>query len=77
MPPSVLSGGTAATADQVYLVDSSTGQLKAYYYKTGLGAGWKDASSGVAANTSTDIGEGFVIQRIGSSPAVLSQPKPF
>lgn len=74
---SVLSGGTAATADQIYLVDPSTGQLKAYYYKTGLGAGWKDASNGSAANTSADIGGGFVVDRKGASSAVLSQTKPF
>lgn len=74
---SVLTGGTAAGADQVYLVDSSTGQLKAYYYKTGLGAGWKDASTGVAASTSADIGEGFVIQRRQGTSTVLSQTKPF
>lgn len=73
----VLTGGTAATADQVYLVDSSTGQLKAYYYKTGLGAGWKDAATGVAASGSTDIGSGFVVERKQGTSAVLTQTRPY
>jgi hypothetical protein len=74
---SVLQGGSAATADQIYLVDPSSGSLKAFYYKTGLGAGWKDASSGVAADITEDIGSGFVVERKQGTSAVLSQTKPF
>lgn len=74
----ILTGGVNANvADRVYLVDSSTGQLKGFYYKTGLGAGWKDVNTGGPADTTLNIGNGFVVERKQSTSTVLSQIKPF
>jgi len=73
---SVLAGGSANTADQVFTINPSTGQLTAVYYKTGLGAGWKDAGSGAAASTSTDISSGFIVQRRASLTATLTANSP-
>jgi hypothetical protein len=72
----VVAGGNANTADQVFTVNPSTGQLTAAYYKTGLGAGWKDAGTGIAASTSTDISSGFIVQRRASSIATLITNSP-
>lgn len=73
---SVVTGGNASTADQVFTVDPSNGQLTASYYKTGLGAGWKNAGTGAAASTSTDISSGFIVQRKSSSTATLTSSSP-
>jgi hypothetical protein len=75
----VVQGGTADTADTVYLVNSSTGQLNPYYYKnTGFGQGWKDASTGLTVDsTAIDINNGFVLERKQNTNAELAQTKPY
>jgi len=65
---------TASTADNIFVVDPSTGQLKAFYYKTGVGAGWK-TSSNTAADVNTDIADGFVFLRRSATPTTLGQAK--
>ena len=72
---SVTAGAsTASTADNIFVVDPSTGQLKAFYYKTGVGAGWK-TSSNTAADLNTDIADGFVYLRRSATPTTLGQAK--
>jgi hypothetical protein len=76
---SVVQGGTADTADTVYLVDSASGQLSPFYYKNvGFGQGWKDASTGLTVDATTiSINGGFVLERKVNSTAVLAQTKPY
>ena len=76
---SVVQGGTADTADTVYLVDSASGQLSPFYYKNvGFGQGWKDASTGSTVDATTiDIQKGFILERKQNSTAVLAQTKPY
>ena len=76
---SVVQGGTADTADTIYLVNSVSGQLSPYYYKNvGFGQGWKDAATGVTVDATTiDIQQGFVLERKQNSNAVLAQTKPY
>lgn len=60
---SLVQGGSASTAaDNVFLIDPTDGQMKMYYYKTGIGAGWKNAAN-VSVSSSIDLSSGFVIQR--------------
>lgn len=60
---SLVQGGSgSSTADNVFLIDPTDGQMKLYYYKTGVGAGWKNAAN-TTVSSSTDISAGFVIQR--------------
>lgn len=75
----VVQGGTASTADIVYIVNQDTGQLSPYYYKnSGFGRGWKDAASGATVDaTAIDIRQGFILERKESSNAVLAQTKPY
>jgi hypothetical protein len=73
---SVVAGGSASTADQVFTINPVTGQLAAAYYKTGLGAGWKDVGTGAAASTSTDISSGFIVQRKATSTGNLTANSP-
>jgi len=73
---SVVAGGSASTADQVFSVNPATGQLTAAYYKTGLGAGWKDVGSGAPASTASDISGGFIVQRKASTTATLNTNSP-
>ena len=68
------SGANATVADNLYLVDPTTRQLSIYYYKSGVGAGWKTAGN-ITTLATTDISQGFVIQRKGSTGALLSQTK--
>jgi len=68
------SGANATVADNLYLVDPTTRQLSIYYYKSGVGAGWKTAGNVTTLGT-TDISGGFVIQRKGTTGALLSQTK--
>jgi len=75
----VVQGGTADTADTIYLVNSPSGQLSPFYYKNvGFGQGWKDASTGLTVDgTTIDISGGFVLERKQNSNAVLAQTKPY
>jgi len=60
---SLVQGGSgSSTADNVFLIDQTDGQMKLYYYKTGVGAGWKNAAN-TTVSSSIDISSGFVIQR--------------
>lgn len=60
---SLVQGGSgSSTADNVFLIDPMDGQMKLYYYKTGVGAGWKN-SANTTVSSATDISAGFVIQR--------------
>lgn len=64
---SLVSGGAgASTADNVYVIDSASGQMTFYYYKTGVGAGWRNAANSTVS-ASTDISSGFVLYRKASS----------
>ena len=72
---SVLAGsGAVGTADNLIVVNPATGKLDTYYYKTGIGAGWK-TSSGASANTALDFGQGYIIKRRAAAPATLTQNK--
>ncbi len=64
----LITGGSSVTAaDNVYLVDS-TGTLKTYYYKTGIGAGWKNSSNVDASATIVYPNESIVVSRKQSTP---------
>lgn len=72
LTPVLTGGSTLAGADNVLLINSTTGKLENFYYKTGIGAGWK-TSTGGTASTSTDIGNGFLVNRKASSPSTWVQ----
>jgi len=72
---SVLAGGSAASsADNVLVINPTTGKLDTLYYKTGIGAGWK-TSANANADTTADISNGFVVKRRSTTSAVFSQTK--
>jgi len=72
---SVVQGGSALNnADLLYTVDPSTGQLRTFYFKTGVGSGWK-TSSNANADASTDISSGFLLLRRSATPTWLNQAK--
>ena len=72
---SVAAGAsTAASADNVFVIDSANGQLKAFYYKTGVGAGWK-TSANANADVNTDLADGFVFLRRSATSTTLGQAK--
>ena len=72
---SVAAGAsTAATADNVFVIDSANGQLKAFYYKTGVGAGWK-TSANANADVNTELSDGFVFLRRSATSTTLGQAK--
>ena len=77
---SVLEGGASAdTADIIYVVDSQSGQLSPYYYKNAGPAstrGWKDVATGQAADTTMNIGNGFIVERRAVTTAALTQLAP-
>ena len=77
---SVLAGGASAdTADIIYVVDSQSGQLSPYYYKNSGPVptrGWKDVATGQAADTTMNIGNGFIVERKAGTTAALSQLAP-
>jgi len=69
----VLAGGTSASgADNVLLVNPTTGKLDVVYYKTGIGAGWKN-SANANADTTKDISDGFLVKRKSATPTVFTQ----
>lgn len=69
----VLAGGTSASgSDNVLVVNPTTGKLDVVYYKTGIGAGWKN-SANANADTTRDISDGFLVKRKSSTPTVFSQ----
>ena len=72
--PTIAGGGTVSAADNVYLINPATGALEAFYYKTGLGAGWK-TSAGATADATRDISSGYLVQRKSATAAVLTQAK--
>jgi hypothetical protein len=72
--PTIAGGGTVSAADNVYLINPATGALEAFYYKTGLGAGWKTAA-GATADATRDISAGYLVQRKSATAAVLTQAK--
>lgn len=68
----VQGGSSSATADNLFLIDPTDGQMKLYYYKTGIGAGWKNAANANVSAT-TDISGGFVINRKPSTSFEIVQ----
>ena len=72
--PTIAGGSTVTRADNVYLINSTTGALETFYYKTGVGAGWK-TSAGATADATRDISQGYLVQRKSSTAAVLTQNK--
>jgi hypothetical protein len=70
----VTQGGNISAADNVFVVDSTTGQLRSFYYKTAPGAGWKN-SSNQNADANTDLSNGFVILRRSATPINFAQTK--
>jgi hypothetical protein len=72
--PTIAGGGTVSTADNVYLINPTTGTLEVFYYKTGFGAGWKTAA-GATADATRDISAGYLVQRKSATAAVLTQAK--
>jgi hypothetical protein len=72
---SVLAGGSAASsADNVLVINPTTGKLDTLYYKTGIGSGWK-TSANANADTTADLSNGFVVKRRSVTNAVFSQTK--
>ena len=72
---STIAGGTGVSgADNVYTVNPTTGALEIFYYKTGIGAGWK-TSAGASADANKDISNGFLVKRRSSTTVILSQSK--
>ena len=72
---STIAGGTGVSgADNVYTVNPTTGALEIFYYKTGIGAGWK-TSAGASADANKDISNGFLVKRRSSTTAMFSQSK--
>jgi hypothetical protein len=72
---SVAAGAsTASAADNLFVIDSANGQLKAFYYKTGVGAGWK-TSANANADVNTELSDGFVFLRRSATPTTLGQAK--
>jgi hypothetical protein len=72
--PTLAGGSTVSAADNVYLINPTTGALETFYYKTGIGAGWK-TSSGANADATRDISSGYLVQRKSATAAVLTQTK--
>lgn len=72
---SVVAGAsTASTADNVFVIDPTNGQLRAFYYKTGVGAGWKTTAN-ANVDVNTDLADGFVFLRRGPTSTTLEQSK--
>lgn len=62
----VLQGGSSVNnADLIYF--GRGGQLAGYYYKTGIGAGWKTLNGVAANNIPIYPGESVLVKRIGAS----------
>jgi hypothetical protein len=72
--PSISGGSTVSAADNVFLINPTTGALDIFYYKTGVGAGWK-TSTGATADATRDISSGYLVQRKSATAAVLTQTK--
>jgi len=72
--PTIAGGSTVTLADNVYLINPTTGALETFYYKTGVGAGWK-TSAGATADATRDISQGYLVQRKSSTAAILTQSK--
>ncbi len=72
--PSISGGSTVSAADNVYLINPTTGALDIFYYKTGVGAGWKTAA-GATADSTRDISSGYLVKRKAATVAVLTQNK--
>jgi hypothetical protein len=72
---SVLTGGaTVSSADNILVINPTTGKLDTLYYKTGFGGGWKN-SLNANADTAADISNGFIVKRRSGTSAVFSQAK--
>ena len=62
----VLQGGSSVSnADLIYF--GRGGQLAGYYYKTGVGAGWKTLAGAAANNIPVYPGESVLVKRIGAA----------
>ena len=72
--PTVSGGSTVSAADNVFLINPTTGALDIFYYKTGIGAGWKTAA-GATADATRDISSGYLVKRRAATAAVLTQTK--
>jgi len=72
LTPVLTGGSTLAGADNVLMINATTGKLEPFFYKTGIGAGWK-TSTGGNAPTSSDIGNGFLVNRKSSTPTTWVQ----
>jgi hypothetical protein len=72
--PTISGGANVSAADNVYLINPTTGALETFYYKTGIGAGWK-TSSNATADANRDISGGYLVQRKASTAAILTQSK--
>jgi hypothetical protein len=72
--PTINGGANVSAADNVYLINPTTGALETFYYKTGIGAGWKTASN-ATADANRDISGGYLVQRKLSTAVTLTQSK--
>jgi hypothetical protein len=72
--PTISGGSTVSAADNVFLINPTTGALDIFYYKTGPGAGWKTAA-GATADATRDISSGYLVKRRVATAAVLTQTK--
>lgn len=72
--PTLSGGANVSAADNVYLINPTTGALETFYYKTGIGAGWKTASN-ATADVNRDISGGYLVQRKSSTAVILTQLK--
>lgn len=73
----LVGGGSPSTADILYIPDAA-GNLVSYYYKTGIGAGFKSVTSGANANNVAiaDVG-GVLIARRSVTPFNWTVEQPF
>ncbi len=73
----VQGGNSASSADILYIPDTN-GSLVSYYYKTGIGAGWKTVAGGTNASTvEIPAVGGVLITRQSSTPFNWSIPQPY
>ena len=72
--PAISGGSTVSAADNVFLINPTTGALDIFYYKTGPGAGWKTAA-GATADATRDISSGYLVKRKAATAAVFAQTK--
>ena len=68
----ITGGSSVNAADNVQLVDA-TGNMKVYYYKSGIGAGWKSSSNSDATGSVVYPNESILVFRKQTSNVSVTQ----